>query len=47
MEDDVLDEYLRRAFDWTTSGIVFDILKAGDRGVLATRKGKTDIRLRV
>ena len=29
VEDEVLDEYLRRAFDWTTLGIAFDIFRAG------------------
>jgi pimeloyl-ACP methyl ester carboxylesterase len=43
MEEEVLEEYLRRAFDWTTLGIVFDILRAGREGLL-TRQGLSDMR---
>ncbi|MEM9194513.1 MAG: alpha/beta fold hydrolase [Myxococcota bacterium] len=40
IEPPILDEYLRRAYDWTTMAIALDILKAGEEGVLDTRVGR-------
>ena len=42
MEEDVLEEYLRRAFDWTNVGIARDILRAGRDGKLTSRDGRVD-----
>jgi pimeloyl-ACP methyl ester carboxylesterase len=44
VEADILDDYLRRAFDWTSLEIAFDIFRAGKKGVLAGKHGKTDYR---
>jgi pimeloyl-ACP methyl ester carboxylesterase len=41
VEDEVLSEYLSRAFDWTSLAVAFDILRAGRSGILRTRSGKT------
>ncbi len=42
VEDDVLEEYLQRAFDWTNMAIAFDILRAGRDGKLLSRDGRAD-----
>jgi pimeloyl-ACP methyl ester carboxylesterase len=42
MERDVLEEYLRRAFDWTNVGIAMDILRAGRGGKLTSRDGRVN-----
>lgn len=42
VEADVLDEYLRRAFDWTNVAIALDILRAGRDGKLRSVDGRTD-----
>jgi pimeloyl-ACP methyl ester carboxylesterase len=42
IEPDVLEEYLRRAFDWSNIAIVLDILRAGRDGKLTSRDGRTD-----
>jgi pimeloyl-ACP methyl ester carboxylesterase len=44
VEDAVLEDYLARAFDWSSLEIAFDIFRAGRRGVLAGRHGRTDYR---
>jgi len=41
-EDEVLDEYLHRAFDWSSLAIAFDILRAGRDGILRTKLGRTN-----
>ena len=42
VEDQVLDEYLSRAFDRTNLQIAFDILAGGDRVALHSRDGSVD-----
>lgn len=42
VEDQVLDEYLSRAFDRTNLAIAFDILAGGDRVALRSRDGRID-----
>lgn len=42
VEDQVLDEYLSRAFDHTNLAIAFDILAGGDRVALRSRDGRVD-----
>jgi pimeloyl-ACP methyl ester carboxylesterase len=44
VEDSVLDDYLARAFDWSSLEIAFDIFRAGKDGVLAGRHGRTNYR---
>ncbi len=41
IEDEVLDEYLSRAFDWTTLGIAFDIFRVGYGAMV---KDRSDVR---
>lgn len=42
MESDVLDEYLRRAFDVTSLQVAFDIIRFGQRAVLRGEGGRLD-----
>jgi len=42
VEDDILDEYLDRAFDWTNIQIALDILRIGADRALTSRDGRTD-----
>jgi len=42
VEDEVLDEYLDRAFDWTNIQIALDILRIGADRALTSRDGRTD-----
>ncbi|MBW2460822.1 MAG: alpha/beta fold hydrolase [Deltaproteobacteria bacterium] len=44
VEDSVLDDYLSRAFDWSSLEIAFDIFRAGKDGVLAGRHGRSNYR---
>jgi polyhydroxyalkanoate synthase len=43
MEDEVLDEYLRLAFDWTSVEIAFDIFQGGRDGMVRSSHGATDV----
>jgi pimeloyl-ACP methyl ester carboxylesterase len=43
MEDDLLDDYLRKAFDWTSVEIAFDIFQSGREGMVRTSDGATDV----
>ena len=42
VEDDILDEYLGRAFDWTNIQIALDILRIGADRALMSRDGRND-----
>ncbi len=42
VEDEVLESYLHRAFDWTSLSIALDIFRAGKDGILSGRHGRTD-----
>ncbi|MFW5875534.1 MAG: alpha/beta hydrolase [Myxococcota bacterium] len=42
MEVDVLDEYLRRAFDVTSLQVAFDIIRFGQKAVLGGEEGRLD-----
>jgi polyhydroxyalkanoate synthase subunit PhaC len=44
MESDVLDEYLRRAFDATSLQVAFDIIRFGQKAVLQAEGGRLDYR---
>jgi polyhydroxyalkanoate synthase subunit PhaC len=44
MESDVLDEYLRRAFDVTSLQVAFDIIRFGQKAVLQGDGGRLDYR---
>jgi polyhydroxyalkanoate synthase subunit PhaC len=44
MEADVLDEYLRRAFDMTSLQVAFDIIRFGQKAVLQGEGGRLDYR---
>lgn len=37
VEDDVLQEYLTHAFDWTSLQVAFDLIRSGRRGVMQGR----------
>jgi alpha-beta hydrolase superfamily lysophospholipase len=44
VEDEVLESYLTRAFDWSTISIALDIFRAGKEGILSGRHGDADRR---
>ena len=45
IEPHLLDRYLSRAFDWTSLGVLFDVLKGGNRVSLRSRDGRVDYAL--
>jgi pimeloyl-ACP methyl ester carboxylesterase len=45
IEPHLLDRYLARAFDWTSLGVLFDVLKGGNRVSLRSRDGRVDYAL--
>lgn len=45
IEAEILEEYLPRAFDWTSLSIAFDLVSGGDRSIFEASSGRSDLRM--